>query len=100
MSDFFEDFFGNKYFRNVNGRLHVEYTDGTKEWWVNGQLHRIDGPAYEDAYGYKEWRINDKIHRLDGPAIEESDGTKEWYIDSWEIIEINDFLDLLGISYE
>ena len=26
------------------------------------------------------WYINGKIHREDGPAIEWSDGNKEWYI--------------------
>jgi hypothetical protein len=54
--------------------------DGTKEWWVNGQLHREDGPAIEHAGGSRIWCQNDKIHREDGPAYEESDGTRVWYI--------------------
>ena len=36
---------------------------------VNGKLHREDGPAFENIFGYKEWHINGKRHRLDGPAI-------------------------------
>jgi hypothetical protein len=34
-------------------------SDGTKYWWLNGQLHRTDGPAIEDASGTKEWWLND-----------------------------------------
>ncbi len=32
-----------------------EYTSGTKEWYLNDELHREDGPAVEDADGSKEW---------------------------------------------
>ena len=31
--------------------------------------------------GDKEWFVNGKLHRLDGPAVEFADGTKVWYID-------------------
>jgi len=41
----------------------------------------LDGPALERSNGYKEWYQNGKLHRLDGPAYEGSDGYKEWYID-------------------
>jgi hypothetical protein len=34
---------------------------GYKSWWLNGNRHRLDGPAIE-FYGNR--------HRLDGPAIE------------------------------
>jgi hypothetical protein len=37
-------------------------------WWLNGQLHRIDGPAFEDN-NEKRWYTEGKLHRLDGPAI-------------------------------
>jgi hypothetical protein len=53
--------------------------DGTKEWWANGQLHRLDGPAIENTNGKKEWYFNGKRHRIDGPAIE-NNGTKEWWV--------------------
>jgi len=29
--------------------------DGSKEWFLNGQRHREDGPAVEYANGHKEW---------------------------------------------
>ncbi len=54
--------------------------DGTKRWFLNGKLHREDGPAIECADGGKCWYINDKLHREDGPAVECADGGKCWYI--------------------
>ena len=62
----------------------VEYADGTKEWWLNGKLHRVDGPAWEGADGTKEWFLNGKRHRVDGPAIEFANGAKVWWLnDRW-----------------
>ncbi|HBG35915.1 MAG TPA: hypothetical protein DDW88_02450, partial [Treponema sp.] len=59
----------------------VEYANGDKEWWKNGQLHRDnDKPAIEDKNGTKKWYINDKLHREgDLPAVEWSNGDKDWY---------------------
>ena len=54
-------------------------TTGTIEWYQNDKLHRLDGPAFEDADGYKAWFQNNKLHRLDGPAIEWADGDKSWW---------------------
>ena len=31
-----------------------------KYWFINGKLHRTDGPAVVYTNGYKEWWINDK----------------------------------------
>jgi hypothetical protein len=35
-----------------------EWADGSKSWYLNGGLHRTDGPAIEDANGHKRWFIN------------------------------------------
>jgi hypothetical protein len=40
--------------------------------------HREDGPAIEYSDGSKEWLINGNHHREDGPAIEWYDGEAEW----------------------
>ena len=32
--------------------------DGTKSWYLNGKLHREDGPAIECADGNKFWYLN------------------------------------------
>jgi len=58
----------------------AEYPNGSKEWWLNGQRHRVDGPAREWADGSKQWWVNGKLHRVDGPAVEWADGTKNWYL--------------------
>ena len=34
------------------------YANGSKEWNLNGDLHREDGPAIEHADGYKSWYLN------------------------------------------
>ena len=36
---------------------HFVFPD-CEEWWLNGQYHRLDGPAFSSAYGRKEWWIN------------------------------------------
>jgi len=43
------DCYGNKAWRNEKGQLHregglpaVEWTDGTKRWYLNGVRYRID----------------------------------------------------------
>ena len=56
------------------------HPDGSKSWWLNGKLHRTDGPAFERADGSKRWHLNGKLHRTDGPAWERADGSKEWYL--------------------
>ena len=59
--------------------------NGSKEWYLDGKLHRVEGPAVEDADGTKEWYLNDKLHRTDGPAVEDADGTKEWHLNGQQI---------------
>jgi hypothetical protein len=66
----------------------VEFSNGTKHWFINGKEHRVDGPAvecYGENGGNKYWYIDGRLHRLDGPAIECEDGNEYWYIDGVEI---------------
>jgi hypothetical protein len=37
----------------------AEYSNGQKEWFLNGKLHREDGPAVE-FHDTKSWWLNDK----------------------------------------
>jgi hypothetical protein len=75
----------------LNGILHrengpaIERASGTKEWLLHGKHHREDGPAVEHANGYKEWSLNDKTHREDGPAREWPDGDRLWYLNDREV---------------
>jgi hypothetical protein len=57
----------------------VEYSDGTKEWYVNGERHRLGGPAVERIDGSEEWWVNGGPHRETGPAMSMSDGSFAWY---------------------
>jgi hypothetical protein len=59
---------------------------GGKWWYLNGQLHRENGPAIEYSYGVKEWHINGQLHREDGPAIE-GNNNKYWYINGKQYTE-------------
>ena len=49
----------------LNGKRHnslgpaVITDDGTKEWFIHGLSHRLDGPAYEGK-SFTGWRINNK----------------------------------------
>ena len=70
----------------------IEYTvkvhvTGTKEWYLNGDLHREDGPAIEGTYGTKHWYINGELHREDGPAIECANGDKYWNLNGLNYTE-------------
>ena len=61
---------------------------GIKQWWLNHNLHREDGPAIEYPDGQKQWYLHGNLHREDGPAIEYPEGEKFWYLNdekvSWE----------------
>ena len=55
--------------------------NGTKWWYLNGSLHREDGPAIEEENGTKEWYLNGKLHREDGPAYIGAGGrNKVWWL--------------------
>lgn len=75
---------GTKFYY-VDGKLHkdngpaIEFFTGTKEWYQNDKLHREDGPAIDSAH-IKVWYKNGEIHREDGPAIEGvMSERKEWW---------------------
>jgi hypothetical protein len=77
----------------LNDQLHrvdgpaVERTNGYKAWYLNGQLHRADGPAVELSNGTKSWYLNDRRHRESGPAVEYADGGNAWYQNGVEVTE-------------
>ena len=77
----------------LKGELHRvdgparERADGSKEWFLNDKRHRVDGPAVEYADGYKVWYLNDELHRVDGPAVERADGSKAWWLNNKEYTE-------------
>ena len=49
-----------------------------EEWWLDGNRHRTDGPAYRTWYENgelecEEWWLDGNRHRTDGPAYQ------RWY---------------------
>lgn len=70
----------------LNGKLHREngpaiiLKNGGEFWWFNGKRHRIGAPAIENVSGYKAWYIHDALHREDGPAVEHPNGDREWWL--------------------
>ena len=95
---------GAKYWY-LNGKLHrtdgpaIEYSNGDKEWFLNGVYHRVNGPAIicVNVYNYTAYFIHGKRHRLDGPAREWREiYKKEWYINNKEYTE-EDYL--VAIQY-
>jgi hypothetical protein len=77
---------------------------GTQRWWLNGNLHREDGPAIIRPDGSEWWYLNGKLHREDGPTIIHPDGTEYWWANGKHITQkVNDWanernIDLNNIS--
>jgi len=38
---------------------------GNKWWYLNGKLHRDDGPAIENSDGHKSWWLNGELQRME-----------------------------------
>ncbi len=56
--------------------------EGIIRYYLNGELHRLDGPAEEHPNGDRWWYIDGRLHREDGPALEYvQDGYSYWYYD-------------------
>jgi hypothetical protein len=51
-----------------NGLIKDEY--GENQWYLNGERHRIDGPAVESTYGNKQWWLNGKEYSFDEYIID------------------------------
>ena len=64
----------------VNTQPQKKDRYGNISYWLDGKLHREDGPAVERKNGDKIWWWHGKLHRDNGPAIEKEDGSQEWWI--------------------
>jgi hypothetical protein len=61
------------------------------------QLHRVDGPAVEYANGERYWYLNGERHREDGPAVEFQDGYIGWYWHGQQLT-FEQWADAMGLS--
>jgi len=81
--------------------IHDNYN---KIWYLNGKIHREDGPACECVNGDKFWYKNGKMHREDGPAVEYASGIKYYWYNGEFLENINSneefkrYIKLLSIS--
>jgi predicted hydrolase (HD superfamily) len=62
----------------------IEREDGTREWWIDGKLHRTDGPARIWKNGTEEWWFEGMLHRLDGPAVINAGCKNGWW--AWDVV--------------
>lgn len=51
--------------------------NGSEWWWLDGKLHREDGPARLHVTGEYVWWLNGEMHRVGGPAVKSI--SVEWY---------------------
>lgn len=73
----------------------VLYNDGnTKQWWLNGKLHREDGHAYENDDGLKAWWLNGT--RLD-KAFFFSNPEKINEMKAWELFKPEEIVRLKNV---
>lgn len=59
----------------------MQQEGGNQRWYLKdtAKLHNPDGPAVVRADGTKEWWINDERHRVGAPAIEYASGSFACY---------------------
>ena len=65
-------------YKNVNGDIFYCKKD-------TNTLHNPYGPAYIIKNGSKAYYINGKLHRLDGTAATYSNGEEEYYINNKQL---------------
>ena len=67
-------------------------------WHLNGEMHRLDGPALEHPNGEARWGVKGNLHRTDGPAVIHANGTREWWIEGIEYPNADSILEILAES--
>lgn len=71
-------------FYNAQGLVHridkpaITQTD-FEAWYLDGELHREDGPAVVDQVGSQSWFLKGQRHREGGPARTSMYGEQYWY---------------------
>lgn len=58
----------------------IESSNGTKEWYIHGVLHRKNEPAIICLNGNTEWWFNGRLHRIDGST--------EWWFNGIEYTKV------------
>jgi hypothetical protein len=66
--------------------------NGTVRWFLNGQMHRDDGPAVICANGNQLWYKFGEQHRIDGPAVVLANGDKAWFLEGRNVNPLEHFI--------
>jgi hypothetical protein len=81
---------GSQYYY-LNGKLHrvdgpaIIHPNGFQYYYLNGKRHRVNGPAVIWPDGTEEYYLNGKRHRVNGPAVIWPDGTEEYYLNGKKV---------------
>src|ERR1700691_131013 len=71
----------------------IEYPNGSIYYYLNGIIHREDGPAIIFSHGRLDYYLNGKWHREDGPAVIWSKGIIDYYLNDKNITkEVNNWI--------
>ena len=54
---------------------------GEQSFWLEGKLHRTDGPALITREGDQHWYLHGRRHNAEGPAIVKADGRCLFFVD-------------------
>jgi hypothetical protein len=58
----------------------VKHNNRDIHYYLDGKLHRENGPAIFGIDGLQTWYKHGKVHREDGPAVIYSDGFKQYFL--------------------
>jgi hypothetical protein len=70
---------------DIKDGMHIDHF-GTKHWCLNGEPHRLDGPAVEYKDGDNYWYKYGLKHRIGGPAVTLGN-MKMWYLYNTKLTE-------------
>ena len=62
---------GFEYYKYPKGLEYRKSASGFEEWWKDGKLHRLDGPAVKYKNGYD-------LYNLEGARITKEDFDHAW----------------------
>ncbi len=77
----YKGYYKNNQHHRVGDFPAVECGDGSLQYWENGKLHRLNGPAIIYPDGHRAYYQNGKRHNLNGPAVIYAIGMVEYWID-------------------
>ena len=63
----------------LDGPAVIRPNGSREEWYLNGLLHREDGPAVYGKGTKIKYYHKGVLHREDGPAVIGSHGLQKWY---------------------